>query len=462
MSRRRIAENIPHRRGIVSLRTSAMRLTPRDPRQSGRKSPEEVFRLLRITNDTSNVPVHSNGLTQAEPPSGKVDVDSLEADVEGPSSWKHRALLARTRHFFRPRGLLVVSKPAGLRSEVITRGVVSLVEQIPRQAVIHVDYEGQPRVKKTRIKAGKGLGEQCEGLLLYGFGAESTLVGLSRYIFPLNYRVTLKLGLQTSNFEGNGQFPRNHAFEHVSKLNFLRELEQAINVPHNQIRKHASVGIREWGGDLCNTNNNTVNLSGSDIEKLLAVSPSQTNMQLVEERLPVDDRKHLNFQPEWGSWEVSRAEIVEFDPPTVIVDFSSVGDSWRPMFHLIARRLGTHATMTKVVRTGYGPFRLSDGVDFFGLKSPGDILAASEVAVEKYASVYGDQDNHTSLLARQRNMEREMQDIYARKKQSRLMNKLSRRQSFLKIVEETRKGPYADRLKQLIRHETLKGRESSI
>jgi len=55
-----------------------------------------------------------------------------------------------------------------------------------------------------------------------------------------------------------------------------------------------------------------------------------------------------------------------------------------------------------------------------------------------------------------------MQDIYARKKQSRLMNKLSRRQSFLKIVEETRKGPYADRLKQLIRHETLKGRESSI
>mmetsp|Transcript_34545 Transcript_34545/g.136061 ORF Transcript_34545/g.136061 Transcript_34545/m.136061 type:complete len:352 (-) Transcript_34545:772-1827(-) len=351
MSRRRIAENIPHRRGIVSLRTSAMRLTPRDPRQSGRKSPEEVFRLLRITNDTSNVPVHSNGLTQAEPPSGKVDVDSLEADVEGPSSWKHRALLARTRHFFRPRGLLVVSKPAGLRSEVITRGVVSLVEQIPRQAVIHVDYEGQPRVKKTRIKAGKGLGEQCEGLLLYGFGAESTLVGLSRYIFPLNYRVTLKLGLQTSNFEGNGQFPRNHAFEHVSKLNFLRELEQAINVPHNQIRKHASVGIREWGGDLCNTNNNTVNLSGSDIEKLLAVSPSQTNMQLVEERLPVDDRKHLNFQPEWGSWEVSRAEIVEFDPPTVIVDFSSVGDSWRPMFHLIARRL-VRLEVSSTCRTG--------------------------------------------------------------------------------------------------------------
>ncbi|KAJ8901682.1 hypothetical protein NDN08_003888 [Rhodosorus marinus] len=462
MSTRKLVEKIPLRRGIFTLRTSANRLAPGAPRRVAGKSPQEVFRLVRITKDASIVPVDSDDARQAEPPSGKFNVGSLEADGEDPTSWRNRALLARTRHFFRPRGLLVVSKPAGLPSEVITRGVVSLVEQIPRPSAVHVDYEGQPTVKKTRIKVGKGLGERCEGLLLYGFGAESTIVALSRHFFPLKYRVTLTLGLETSNFEANGQFPRNHAFEHVSKENFLRELEQAINVPHDQIRKLASVGIREWGGDLRNTNDNAVNLGGSDIDKLLAVSPSQSNRELVEERLPVDDRKDLDFQPEWGAWEVSQAKIVQFDPPNVIVDLSTVGDSWRPMFHLIARRLGTYATMTKVVRTGYGPFHLSDGVNFSGLQSPGDILAASEAAVEKYSSAYGDQDNHTSCLVRQRNMEREMQDLYARKKQRRLTSKLSRRQSFLRIVEETRKGPYAHRLKRLTRHETLKGRESSI
>mmetsp|Transcript_21211 Transcript_21211/g.30820 ORF Transcript_21211/g.30820 Transcript_21211/m.30820 type:complete len:171 (-) Transcript_21211:485-997(-) len=170
----------------------------------------------------------------------------------------------------------------------------------------------------------------------------------------------------------------------------------------------------------------------------------------------------MDFQPEWGPWEVSQARIIDFDLPNMIVDLSTLGDSWRPMFHLIARRLGTYATITKVVRTGYGPFELSDGVNFFGLQSPGDILTASEAALEKYNSIYGDLENHISCLVRQRNMEREMEDLYARRKQRRLMSKLSRRQSFLKILEETRKGPYADRVKHLTRHETLKGRESSI
>jgi len=62
-------------------------------------------------------------------------------------------------------------------------------------------------------------------------------VGLSRHIFPLKYRVASTLGLETSNFEANGKFPRNHAFDHVSKENFLRELEQAINVLCDQTRK---------------------------------------------------------------------------------------------------------------------------------------------------------------------------------------------------------------------------------
>jgi len=104
--------------------------------------------LLRITNDASIVPVDSDDLPQAEQKSGKVDISRLEADGEDPPSYRQRALLARTRHFFRPRGLLVVSKPVGLPSQVITSRVRSLVEQIPGPSVVQVDYEGQPTISE--------------------------------------------------------------------------------------------------------------------------------------------------------------------------------------------------------------------------------------------------------------------------------------------------------------------------
>jgi tRNA pseudouridine55 synthase len=206
-----------------------------------------------------------------------------------------------------PPGLLPLAKPSGPTSR-------SLVDRVVRV------------LRSRRVGHAGTLDPFASGLLLVAWGRATALVPYL-HGYEKRYRATVRFGRVTDTQDRTGVVLEEHE---ASALD----------------RERVERALAPFRG------------------RILQVPPMYSAVKQGGRRLYEIARDGRDVEREAREREVSRLELLDWDPPVAVIEVAcSTGTYVRTLAHDLGRALGPGASLDALVRTGIGPFRLTDALD---------------------------------------------------------------------------------------------------
>jgi tRNA pseudouridine55 synthase len=220
-----------------------------------------------------------------------------------------------------PAGILLVDKPAGPTSH-------DVVDQVRRAAGVR------------RVGHAGTLDPFATGLLLLTLGQATRL---SQYFLGMakGYHATLRLGMETDSFDGDGEITREDpGWDRISR----GDVEKGL------------AGLR-----------------GTILQTPPALSAKKIRGEAAHRRV----RRGEDVVLDPVEVTVLELRLTGFEPPRVQLEvFCSSGTYVRALARDLGRALGVGAHLTDLRRTRIGPFAVAEAVALPGLEGPESVLRA--------------------------------------------------------------------------------------